>query len=700
LQQSLTALIESEGNRFVLRAFSALNALAEQLRVHAMAGRFAIVDTDAPKMRVLMLPQAREYFPNLYIGFAPSGYFAGFANTTFLGLNASSTFVLTETLAGTGTRGRYSIGETGDPLGAPIGGTVASFNSTQRPWFQACVQAQASLFTGAYSFTSTRSLGITATVPLFEDLQAPPFFSVGAPAGVAPANITGPRRVVAVVAADYSLGFLNEFLAGLQIGVTGEAFVLDNAGFFIASSQAARIGAGFTISYTHSTLINDGLVNSTMQALLWFNQTVPINRNNYSDYARLGHARGFPVVGPDGRRYRVTATPNPVMLWEIVVLIPDSDYSDAASHALLVSLYVALGFVVLATIGFTFFGILVTRPINLIARRMEQITTGLDFDDLSSTSDGRVPFFQLSEIDSMLESFSRLRLGLQSFSRYVPLAVVRTLMESNSSAVLGVENCVASVFFSDIEGFTTVSETVEPPVLIALLDEYFTEMSEIIMETHGMVIDYFGDAILASWNAPLIVEGHEVRAVRSALLQQRALSRLRGSWAERGMPQLRVRMGLTVGSPLAGNVGSKYRMKYTLMGDSVNCAARLEELNKHYGTYVMITQDLHSCVAPHFVCRLLDLVSVAGKGEAMQVYEVLTERTGPHPGDYEASMLRLEAQSHEAFSAFRRRDWAAARALYRAIGGMQCELFLARIDELEKHPPGDDWTGLTSWTIK
>jgi adenylate cyclase len=191
-----------------------------------------------------------------------------------------------------------------------------------------------------------------------------------------------------------------------------------------------------------------------------------------------------------------------------------------------------------------------------------------------------------------------------------------------------------------------------------------------------------------------------VRAVRCALLQQRALARLRVAWGERGMPQLRVRIGLTVGSLLAGNVGSKYRMKYTLMGDSVNCAARLEELNKYYGTYVMITQDLHACVAPHFVCRLLDLVRVAGKGEAMRVYEVLTERTGPHPGDFEAAMLRLESLSHEAFAAFRRRDWDAARALYRAIGGAHGDLFLARIDKLVADPPPPDWDGLTSWSVK
>jgi adenylate cyclase len=119
-----------------------------------------------------------------------------------------------------------------------------------------------------------------------------------------------------------------------------------------------------------------------------------------------------------------------------------------------------------------------------------------------------------------------------------------------------VESCVATSFFSDIEGFTSISETVSPPVLITLLEEYFTAVSEIVFKTNGLVIDYYGDAVLASWNAPLLLPKHEFNAVRCALLQQRALGMLRASWRERGLPELRVRMGLTVGHVLAGEKNS------------------------------------------------------------------------------------------------------------------------------------------------
>ncbi len=350
-------------------------------------------------------------------------------------------------------------------------------------------------------------MGITATLPIFEDLQPPPFLSLGKPSDVLASGVIPDNRVVsAVIGADLSLLFLNEFLSSLEIGLTGEAFVLDNKGYFLGTSHAERIisnGPDFTLTYTHSTAMKDPVVNATLEVLLSFGLAVPINRDNYSDYARLRTGTGL-VVASIVRKYEGSVIRLDALSWVIVILIPYDDYIYPAEKSLFVSLYVALGIVAVATFGFFIFSLLMSRPMARIARSMDAITKKLVFDDEPRTS-------HLLEIDSMLESFSRLKFGLLSFSRYVPLPIVRILMQQNMSAVLGVESCVASIFFSDIEGFTSISETVEPHVLVAVLEEYFTKVSEIVFKTNGLVIDYFGDGVLAAWNAPLPVHGHEIK---------------------------------------------------------------------------------------------------------------------------------------------------------------------------------------------
>jgi adenylate cyclase len=136
-------------------------------------------------------------------------------------------------------------------------------------------------------------------------------------------------------------------------------------------------------------------------------------------------------------------------------------------------------------------------------------------------------------------------------------------------------------------------------------------------------------------------------------------------------------------------------MKYTLIGDSVNVASRLESLNKLYATYIMISGELHQVVSANFVCKMLDCVSVVGKGVSTMVYEVLIERTGELDNAEEQEMLKLEATSEDAFKAYQRRDWEVAKPLYKQMGGKHGDLFLERIAEFEKNPPPKCWCGMT-----
>ena len=232
------------------------------------------------------------------------------------------------------------------------------------------------------------------------------------------------------------------------------------------------------------------------------------------------------------------------------------------------------------------------------------------------------------EVVDMRESFAYMVAGLKSFARYLDPEIMRMLVQSRRSAQLGMGRAQVTVFFSDIANFTTIAESLEPEVFMSMLTEYLDEMSKIIMAKHGVVGEFIGDAIMAWWNVPIdLGPEHTSMALDAALTQQQRLEDLRHLWQQRNLPDVRVRMGLVRGDVLAGNIGSSQRMKYGLVGDSVNLASRLEGLCKYYGVSIIIEQD--AAFAPgvqvRFRLRLLDWVIVKGRTQATELYQLVCE---------------------------------------------------------------------------
>jgi adenylate cyclase len=196
------------------------------------------------------------------------------------------------------------------------------------------------------------------------------------------------------------------------------------------------------------------------------------------------------------------------------------------------------------------------------------------------------------EINSMQRSYDRLKAGVASFARYVPVSVVQQLKESQSPAVLGVKEVEATVLFSHIQDFGELSEQIDHKQLIAMLEEYFDAMSELVESGDGTLADFIGDCVFAFWNAAIPVFDHRMVACETVLRQQEQLRKLRISWKERNLPELKQSIGLNCGLVLAGNVGSTTRFKYTLVGDNVNLASRVQSINKYYGTELMISESV------------------------------------------------------------------------------------------------------------
>ena len=210
-----------------------------------------------------------------------------------------------------------------------------------------------------------------------------------------------------------------------------------------------------------------------------------------------------------------------------------------------------------------------------------------------------------------------------TFSKFVSKEVVDELLKNPEKIRLGGERREISVFFSDIRGFTTLSETLSAEELVSVLNEYLSTMTNSLIEYKGTIDKYMGDAIMAFWGAPLPLEEHAYYACIASLVQIEKLKILQKSWEKRKLPYIDIGIGLNTGSAVVGNMGSSYRMDYTCMGDSVNLGSRLEGSNKNYGTKIIISEYTYEKVKDKVYTREIDLVRVKGKNHPVRIYELL-----------------------------------------------------------------------------
>jgi adenylate cyclase len=277
------------------------------------------------------------------------------------------------------------------------------------------------------------------------------------------------------------------------------------------------------------------------------------------------------------------------------------------------------------------------------------------------------------------------------FGQYMSETVINHLLEHPEKLQLGGERRRVTLFFSDLAGFTTISERLSPETVVGLLNDYLSRMTEIILEEEGTVDKFEGDAIMAFWGAPLDQPDQAVRACRAALKQQAALAELNRSFADLDLPPLTMRIGLHTGDAIVGNLGSVKRFDYTVIGDTVNLASRLEGLNKFYGSRVMASGVTAAAAADAVEFRELDLVAVKGKEQAVRVFEVMGLNGELAP---EAAARRRDFG--EALELYRQGRFAEAREAFAAILAQNPEdgparVFEGRCQRMQETPPRPDW---------
>ena len=285
------------------------------------------------------------------------------------------------------------------------------------------------------------------------------------------------------------------------------------------------------------------------------------------------------------------------------------------------------------------------------------------------------------------------------FGKYVSPVVIASLIKNPDMINLGGEKRNITIFFSDIRGFTSIAEKLEPEELVHLLNEYLTEMTSIITKDQGLVDKYMGDAIMAFWGAPLDQPIHAEIACSSSLEMMDKLGELQKKWKKEDIPSFDIGIGLNSGDAIVGNMGSKSRFDYTAMGDNVNLASRLEGLNKFYGTNIIISENTHKIIKDKFETRKLDAVKVKGKRKPILIYELLSRKN--QISKKQRDFVKLYEEGLELYF---KKNWKAAiksfQAALKIIDDNASHMFINRCQEFLKNSPPKDWNGVWEMETK
>lgn len=359
------------------------------------------------------------------------------------------------------------------------------------------------------------------------------------------------------------------------------------------------------------------------------------------------------------------------------------------------SLSLALLGIVLLVAGLALAARTLGRGIASVTQEVERIRR-LDLDDPVASPGGA------AELGALGTAMGGMKSALRLFSVYVPRDLVRKLMAEGAEAKLGGERRRLTVMFSDVQGFTTIAERMDPEVLMHVTSSYFQALTDDLLARHATIDKYIGDAVMAIWNAPRRDLAHAMHACHGALHARHLTLRLEEEFAARGWPRLHTRFGVHSGDAVVGNVGSSDRMAYTAIGSMVNIAARLEGMNKIYGTQILVSEATRIGAGNAFVFRPVDLVLAKGAQDPLEVHELVGLTRAADPRDAAliadpALVARLPAWE-EAVRRFRAGQFdRAAEALREAGDPAQDPLVSAYAKRLARFPDGPPagWSPVT-----
>jgi len=335
----------------------------------------------------------------------------------------------------------------------------------------------------------------------------------------------------------------------------------------------------------------------------------------------------------------------------------------------------------------------VTKPVRALASAAKKIGKG----ELETKVDIRTG----DELEELGGAFNEMVKGLKerefiksTFERYVSKTVASELIKNPEMVRLGGIKKELTVMFSDIGEFTNLSETLSPEEVVKHLNDYFEGMSSSILEFDGTINQFQGDAIVAFWGAPIPQDNHAILACLAALRCREFLKNLQAKWVSQGLPERTFRFGINTGEMVVGNIGSSSRFEYTVIGDEVNLASRLEGANKIYGTQILISDGTYKFVKEEVIARELDIIRVVGKTEPVRIYELVSQK-----GELDDKKMGVIEKFSLGVDLYRERKWNEAKEYFEKIleldpSDKPSQEYLRRCIEYENSPPPGEWEGV------
>lgn len=435
-----------------------------------------------------------------------------------------------------------------------------------------------------------------------------------------------------IAAIDLTLDSLSGYLARQRVSAASLSFILDDRGNILANSSMAQVepdSAG-NLRLSHITEWRDRIAGLA-----------------YSQRPRETTDGAPFVVRHAGAEYLASLKPITAAqgkAWQTFVIAPMADFNAEIARNNLRILIIGLLATILQIIVIWKVAQRIARPLEVLVRDVEQIR------DLSTAPLPVLPKVRIREIALLSRAVETLDTTIRSFASFVPVGLVRQLLESEQKLEIGGSSRFLTVFFSDIQGFSELSETIPARTLLGRISDYLSIVTGAVNREAGTIDKFIGDGVMAFWGAPNLLEDHARRACVTALRVQADVAQLSKRLSADDIRPLQVRIGIHSDAVLVGNIGSAERMSYTVLGDGVNIAARLETVNKLYGTHICISHAVYKEAGEALCTRPIGEISVQGRRGNVMVYELLGAFGQGAALEPDAATLRLAEMCRAAYA--------------------------------------------------
>jgi adenylate cyclase len=539
--------------------------------------------------------------------------------------------------------------------------SVLRYDHRVRSWYLKTRRKQGITWSDIYIFKTLTQPGISVSTALLDEN----------------------RSFYGAVVVDITMDSVTRFLKKASIGQDGVAFLLDGSGHLVAHpdpSYTMKV-SGDDIETVQVSEVSDKRISQA-----YFRHIDTGEDRFVFDYKDVEYAASF------------TPFKHYLTDWKMGLVVPTSEFVGEIEHTQKITFVISAVIFLIAALIIGILAKRISRPITEMAEQAESLTR-FELEDNHTVKSN------IQEIQRLSSALEKMRATLRAFSKFVPSGIVKRLTTQGLDVRLGGRPKTLTIFFSDIANFTTIGEKYPKEKLMTHLSDYFDEMTKIIMELNGTVDKYIGDAVMAFWGAPSADRKHALHACQAALMCQKRLVALNRKWRSEKKPELHTRIGLHTGEVLVGNMGSSDRINYTVLGDSVTLASRLEGTNKMYGTKVIISQEVYELVHKNCLTRPLDIVAVKGKEKGVKIYELVAFKKGVTELLHSKKQLEFCEMFSQGFKVYLEKRWDEAIDTFQKVNRKfgtdgTTNMYIERCKEFKQNPPKANWDGVVHLKTK